>query len=92
LFDDEVIGFEEGGPGVGWFGEEGLPGDAGEVGGAGVGDEDLVGDGVEVEFEVEVLDGGGDAAFLVSGGDDDGEHGRGRGGWKKKLKAEMLKS
>jgi hypothetical protein len=30
---------------------------------------------VEVELEVEVLDGGGDAAFFVAGWDDDGEHG-----------------
>jgi hypothetical protein len=61
----------------------GLEDGPGGVGGAVVDDEDLVGDGVEVEFEVEVLDGGGDAAFLVSGGDDDGEHGRGRGGGRK---------
>jgi hypothetical protein len=29
---------------------------------------------VEVEFEVEVLDGGGDATLFIAGGDYDGEH------------------
>jgi hypothetical protein len=35
---------------------------------------------VEVEFEVEVLDGGGDATLFIASGDDDGEHFRGLSG------------
>ena len=51
LFDDEVFGFEEGGPGLGFFWNEGLPSDALEVRRTGVGDLDgvekggLAGDG-----------------------------------------------
>jgi len=53
----------------------GLEDGPGGVGGSVLDDEDFVGDGVEVELEVEVLDGGGDAAFFVAGWDDDGEVG-----------------
>ena len=52
----------------------GLEDGPGGVGGSVVDDENLMGDGVEIQLEVEVLDGGGDAAFFVAGWDDDGEH------------------
>jgi hypothetical protein len=45
LFDDEVFGFVEGEPGPGFFWNEGLPCDALEVRGAGVGDLDGVEEG-----------------------------------------------
>ena len=45
----------------------------GAVGGAVVNHDDFVRDSAEVQLEVKVLDGGCDAAFLVAGGDDDGE-------------------
>jgi hypothetical protein len=55
------------------------------VSGAVVNHNYLVRDAAEFQFEVQVLDGGRDAAFFVAGGDDDGEeaeweicsHGRG---------------
>jgi hypothetical protein len=47
---------------------EDLPG---AVGGAVVDNDYLVRDAAEVQLEVEVLDGGRDAAFFVAGGDDD---------------------
>ena len=43
------------------------------VGGAVVDDNDFMRDTAEVQLEVQVLDGGRNAAFLVAGGDDDGE-------------------
>jgi len=49
---------------------EDLPG---AVGGAVVDDDNLVRDAAEFQLEVQVLDGGRDAAFLVAGGDDDGQ-------------------
>jgi len=52
------------------FGLEDLPSG---IGGAVVHHDDFVGDGVKFEFQMQVLNGGGDAAFLVAGGDDDGE-------------------
>jgi len=44
----------------------------------------------ELQLQVQVLDGGGDATFFISRGDDDGEevHGKKDEGWKKNLKAE----
>jgi len=43
----------------------------GAVGGAVVDDDDFVRDTAEIQLEMEVLDGGRDAAFLVARGDDD---------------------
>jgi hypothetical protein len=45
----------------------------GAVGGAVVDHDDFVRDAAEFQLEVKVLDGGGDAAFFVAGGDDDRE-------------------
>ena len=41
------------------------------VGGTVVDDNDLVRDAAEIQLEVQMLDGGGDAAFLVARGNDD---------------------
>jgi hypothetical protein len=49
---------------------EDLPG---AVGGAVVDHDDFVRHAAEVQFEMEMLDGGRDAALLVARGDDDGE-------------------
>jgi len=49
---------------------EDLPG---AVGGTVVNDDDLVRDTAEVQLEVQMLDSGCDAPFLVAGGNDDGE-------------------
>jgi hypothetical protein len=54
---------------VGFFLED-LPG---AVGGAVVNDDDFVRDTAKIQFEVQVLDSGCDAAFLVARRDDDGE-------------------
>jgi hypothetical protein len=45
----------------------------GAVGGAVVDHDDFVRDTAEVQLEMQVLDGGRDAAFLVTRGDDDGQ-------------------
>lgn len=45
----------------------------GAVGGTVVNNDDFVRDAAKVQFEVQVLDGGRDAAFFVAGGDDDGQ-------------------
>ena len=57
------------------FGED-FPG---VVGTAVIDDDDFVGNVVEAEFEVEVLDGRGDAPLLIARGDDDGEKVEGLG-------------
>ena len=64
---------------VGFFLED-LPG---AVGGTVVNNDDFVRDTAEVQLEVQMLDGGRDAAFLVAGGNDDEEEAQGRavGDW-----------
>jgi hypothetical protein len=57
----------------------------GAVGGAVVDDDDFVRDAAEFQFEVQMFDGGCNAAFFIPGGNDDGQeaeweicsHGRG---------------
>jgi len=54
---------------VGFFLED-LPG---AVGRTVVNDDDFVRDAAEIQLEVQMLNGGCDAAFFVAGGNDDGE-------------------
>ena len=49
----------------------------GAVGGAVVNDDDFVWDAAEVQLEVQMLDSGCDAPFLVAGRNDDGEQAQG---------------
>ena len=50
----------------------------GAVGGTVVNDNDLVRDAAEIQLEMKMLDSRSDAAFLVAGGNDDGEQAQGR--------------